>query len=157
MNYTAGRIAKNDQQRILDRCIPEPTSGCWLWEGAAWHEDTWALPNVGTGKKGRKALASRVAYAAFVGPIADELFVCHRCDNPMCVNPDHLFLGTGAENMADMARKGRGGRRAGAIPKHLREKIARAPGGKRAIAKRFGVHPETVRYWRNRAALKPAA
>jgi hypothetical protein len=43
----------------------------------------------------------------FVGPIPDDMGICHRCDTPPCVNPDHLFLGTQKDNMADCAAKGR--------------------------------------------------
>ncbi len=52
--------------------------------------------------------SNRFAYEHFVGPIADGLFVLHRCDEPLCVRPDHLWLGTHEENMADMIAKGRG-------------------------------------------------
>ena len=60
---------------------------------------------IGDGKKIRKG--HRVAYEAFVGQIPDGAFVLHRCDNPLCVNPEHLWLGNNADNMRDMESKGR--------------------------------------------------
>lgn len=83
--------------------IPEPNTGCWLWLGTEGPRGYGRLSFCG-----RRQRANRCAWEITRGPIADGLFVCHRCDQPSCVNPDHLFLGTHQDNMSDMARKGRG-------------------------------------------------
>jgi hypothetical protein len=59
------------------------------------------------GHAGRRMKVHRIAYAVHNGPLADDLFVLHACDNPSCVNPSHLRLGTAADNSADMVRRGR--------------------------------------------------
>jgi hypothetical protein len=78
--------------------------GCWLW--------TASLDDKGYGMfklDGRMWKASRVSWAIHHGD-PGKLGVCHRCDNPRCVRPDHLFLGSQAANMRDAAAKGRLGR-----------------------------------------------
>jgi hypothetical protein len=86
--------------RPFEECyIPEPNSGCWLWLGSL-NKDGYgcSYPNI---------RAHRESYVLHKGPIQDGMCVCHKCDTPSCVNPDHLFLGTAYENNLDKVRKGR--------------------------------------------------
>lgn len=86
----------------LERAIPVPETGCWLWLGAE-KGNGYGNVRVGAGNQP----AHRVAYTKAVGPIPEGMDVCHKCDTRSCINPDHLFVGSRLDNMRDAKRKGR--------------------------------------------------
>lgn len=124
----------------------EKTDTCWLWKGSKQRVYGMIWSN------GKNVLAHRYSYLAHVGEIPDGMFVCHRCDNPLCVNPDHLFVGEAADNTRDMMNKGRGFWPHG-DDHHLSKitdadviEIASLKGkvSQKAIAKKYGIDPSHV-------------
>lgn len=83
--------------------IPEPNSGCWIWLASTGGEGDRLYGYAWSGVKNVRA--HRVSYEAYNGSIPDDTLVLHRCDNPLCVNPDHLFLGSHQDNSLDYNRK----------------------------------------------------
>jgi hypothetical protein len=109
-----------------------PPDGCWQWPGGCNSGRNGGYGELALG--GQKVRAHRLSWSLAHGAIPDGLFVCHRCDNPRCVRPDHLFLGTSAENLRDMASKGR----------HWRQKTRMPTGDSHASSPRGeGVAPRT--------------
>lgn len=114
-------------------------NACWPWTAGRFASGYGAF-TIG----GRIAKAHRVAFVLSVGEIGD-LRVCHRCDNPPCCNPSHLWLGTDGENQRDKREKGRGRGAPGESSGKAKlawvdiETIRSSPESKRSLALRFGV------------------
>lgn len=92
-------------ERVLEKVVRIPFSGCWIFTGAT-NDAGYGI--VGMGRRGEpNDRAHRVVFRHYCGPIPGGMFVCHECDTPACCNPHHLFLGTNQDNVNDMVRKGR--------------------------------------------------
>lgn len=142
----------------VDRLDP---SGCWVWTA---NKNNKGYGLFRPGGKAPKRLAHRLAFEDRFEPIPFGLVICHTCDNPSCVNPDHLFLGTRKDNYVDMVNKGR--RRIVVNPTNkppvlrgeshgraklteadvlsIRSRVANGEGVK-SLAREFCVHHKTIR------------
>lgn len=137
-----GRLPVALSVRFERQYIPEPNSGCWLWTGAV---DGRGYAAIKDGQRMRRA--SRVSWELNRGSFDAKLKLLHKCDNPLCVNPEHLFLGTNLDNTRDMFAKGRAhdrrGNNAKLTPKIVVEVRSSKLSG-RKLAAQFGVTPATI-------------
>lgn len=151
-----GEYVRDPRGYIERRSIPEPMSGCWLW-----------LRSVGThgyGLVGSPGVtAHRASFLAFNGDVPDGLVVRHRCDTRICVNPEHLLVGTHKDNSDDKMRRGRGGyeNRRGVSQPRLRKltteqarEIAASSERQDVLALRHGVSIGTIRNVRHGAMYR---
>ena len=139
----------DEKQYILDRIEIDKGTGCWEWTGTYFFN---GYARAGLYKrKGRKFSqhANRMSYEIFKGNIPKSMLVCHRCDNPKCVNPEHLFLGTTKDNMRDMVEKGRSLYGERSINSKLTEKkvlkIRESKKSKEFLAEKYKVSVWTIR------------
>jgi len=131
---------KSISERFCEKVAKSP--GCWLWQGH--------ISKLGYGKFMGKH-AHRIAWELRNGPIPLGLDVCHHCDNPACVNPEHLFLGTASDNMKDCVSKGRldhrGKRNSNAkLTEALIREIRSTALTQRKLAAKFGVSEANIYY-----------
>lgn len=130
------------KERLLSKITVDDSTGCWNWNKG---KDKNGYGQIAYPEAGEYR-AHRVSYLVFVGKIPAGSFVCHRCDNPSCINPSHLWLGTNDDNMADMVEKRRSARRESNPASKLKEadvseikRLIAKGGSNRAIAADFGV------------------
>jgi HNH endonuclease len=133
-------------ERFWEKVDVRGPDECWPWLASKKQGGYGRISD----ERGLPQLAHRVSYALTVSPIPDGNVVCHRCDNPSCVNPSHLFLGAQAENLRDMRRKGRDNPpRGGQHPKarltdELAQVIRHDLRSHRQLARTFGIGKSTV-------------
>lgn len=129
-------------------CVPNiEIDSCWPWKGY-FNDRGYGMLKI----DGKNVYAHRLSWALLKGPIKEcdgyhGTCVCHKCDNPSCVNPDHLFLGTHSENMGDKAAKGRAKKGSGHPSAKLTEYDVMMIRGKpyiRGLARKYSVSRELI-------------
>lgn len=135
-----------DREYIKNRSVRDPSTGCWKWK---LYKDRGGYGIVSRGSN--KLFAHRVSFTVYKHD-PKELFVCHSCDNPSCVNPDHLFAGTPHDNVQDMLSKKRGAIRnhqgmnnpRNKLTLELVQTIYNEEGSQCAIADKYSISQTTV-------------
>lgn len=143
-------LVLDEKQYILDRVKKKRKTGCWQWTGTCFSSG-YARAGLykRNGRKNFSQRASRMSYEVFVGKIPKGFLICHKCDNPKCVNPDHLFLGKPKDNSQDMVSKDRSLKGEKNNNSKLTEKmvmeIRKSKRSKEFLAKKYKVSVCTIR------------
>ena len=160
-----GKSPLSRQERFEQYVEPIPWTGCWIWTGSlytslgkhACGQFNWDA----TVQNHKNEPSHRSAWKIYRGEIPEGLYVCHVCDNRLCVNPYHLFLGTHQDNMDDMMKKGRHpviNRGSKHAQSKLREEdvlyIRASQERSGELAKRFGVTQTNINFVRRRISWK---
>jgi HNH endonuclease len=118
---------------------------CWVWTGSI-SQDRGYISE--PGKRNRSRLAYRMSWELAFGPIPPGQWICHRCDNPPCVRPSHLFAGSRAANITDMVAKQRQARgqmkRSAKLTAEAAKAIKESQEPRPVLAARYGVSPQTI-------------
>lgn len=142
-----GRPVSSLRESFAGKWMVHPRTRCWIWTGARFSTGYGQIA-----KRGKQLLAHRVSWVLHHGPLGANDVVCHSCDNPACVNPEHLFIGTQKTNMADCAAKHRSahGERNGQhkLSEGQVLSIKESKESERALAARFGVCRSNIGYIR---------
>jgi DNA-binding XRE family transcriptional regulator len=118
------------------------SDGCWLWTAST--QGKYGQFHVAVGES--RAHAHRFSWELHFGGIPDGMYVCHKCDTPRCVRPDHLFLGTSADNTIDMCHKERSTRKLNAAKaREILNKYRESPTiTQEEVARQYGIDRSTV-------------
>lgn len=141
-------------EKLLSKTYPEPNTGCWLWSGMV-NVSGYGIMKAAALPQFKTPLTHRISYLLHKGEFNYKLHVLHTCDNPICVNPDHLFLGTHQDNMDDRKRKNRTNRIAPkgedqGYSKLTNEQVIEIRSitgiSQKEIAKKYSVNQATISY-----------
>lgn len=149
IKYIVGHTSRRPlAERFWEKVDRRGPDECWEWT-ASINRKGYGGISTGSIRRGdyKRHIASRVSWELHYGPIPDGMFVCHNCDNPPCVNPAHLWLGTHTENLQDMSAKGRASTPSAKLTKEQVIEIRQlyADGmGQTAIAERYDVRHEAI-------------
>jgi hypothetical protein len=156
----AGRSVEfglSNEQRFYNGIIKRD-NGCWEWQGAistcGYAQFAELINETDKRRRYKTARVHNWAYRNFKGNIPEGFEVCHKCDNTICVNPEHLFIGTHLDNMSDSSKKGRQGvnkadsngrsKLTSEIVEIIRNKTIWHHGERSRLAREFGVTPATI-------------
>lgn len=149
--YGSRKVDIGDEVERFHKKYEIKSNGCWIWTGGTRANCKGVLYPRHHQDNGKGTGAHRFSFSIFHGPIPKGMYVCHKCDTPLCVNPDHLFCGTHHDNMSDMiiknrSYKGRGENKKGVakLTDQQAKKIREMVGSYSEISKLFGVSPSVI-------------